>query len=217
MLRRPRPPSVHERAERAYREALGALRAQRWQDGEASLRTALALEPGHIRAREQLARLLRGRGRGAEAIDLYAAGMLENGDYLPFRLNRARLLAETEAWDKALAVLRQEPRPAPAAAPEMYALLAAVQQRRKDFNAAARAYRAALAVRPAESVWWMGLGIALEGAGRSGPARAAYRRALEQNRLSKSLRKYIRQRLASLTGVASPGSAPPKDVAEGEI
>jgi MSHA biogenesis protein MshN len=216
MVRRPRPLSAHEQAERACQKARNALREKRWQDGEAALRAALAVEPGHIQARELLARLLLSRGRGAEAANLYAAGMQERGDYLPFRLNCARLLAEEEAWDRALAVLQQEPRPTPAAAPDLYALLAAVQQRRGAFDAAARAYRAALAVRPEQGVWWMGLGIALEGARQPDPARAAYRRALEHGRLSDTLQRYVRQRLAALAQAESPGQVAIQDAARGE-
>jgi MSHA biogenesis protein MshN len=59
-------------------------------------------------------------------------------------------------------------------------------------------YQVALAARPQEGRWWVGLGISLETQQDGGAARDAYRRALDTGRLTSSLARYAEDRLRAL-------------------
>jgi MSHA biogenesis protein MshN len=164
------------------------------------LRTALAMEPAHTGARDLLLRVLVQQNRQAEVRDLLVEGIREVPQHLPWRIHFAHLLVEEGDLDQARQELTREPRPAVAEAPDLYALLATVHHRQGDYEEAARTYRLLLALRPGQSVWWMGLGIALERAGSYSQAEQAYRQALSRGGLSDGLQAYVRQRLAVLEG-----------------
>lgn len=195
-----------QRAANLCRDGIAALQEGRLPEAEAALRGALAVEPGHMIARDMLLRLLASQQRTADMRTELAAGLREAPGHLPYRLRYARLLIEEGALPEAHEQLLRRPRPAIADAPDLYAMLATLYQRRGQYAEAAQTYRALLAVRPQQALWWMGLGIALEGTSSMEPARQAYRQALDRGGLSAGLQDYIRQRLAVLDRAA--GQAP---------
>jgi MSHA biogenesis protein MshN len=56
-------------------------------------------------------------------------------------------------------------------------------------------YRAATRLAPGDGRWWAGLGIALDGAGRTSEAREAYGKARGQPGLPADLAQHVEQRL----------------------
>jgi MSHA biogenesis protein MshN len=200
LVRQEVQPTPRERADNLFRDGLATLRQGRPQQAETALRTALAIEPAHTGARDLLLRVLMRQNRQAEIRDLLAEGVRDVPHHLPYRIHFARLLVEEGALEQARQELTRDPRPAIAEAPDLYAMLATVHQRRGDYAEAARTYRLLLAVRPEQAVWWMGLGIALEGADSYNQAEQAYRQALSRGGLSAGLQAYVRGRLAVLEG-----------------
>lgn len=192
-----RPYSPEELAENAYREA-AQLRAQgNPAEAERRLKALLASNPKQVKARELLASIQLDSGRWAEAQDTLEQGVAQVPEYLAFRFQLARLYLEHGSDEQALALLesaRREGR----TDPELYGFLAALYQRAGRHADAVKTYQEALALRPVEGKWWLGLGISLEGTKNVSAARDAYRRALESGRLTASLSRYAEDRLRAL-------------------
>jgi len=192
-----RAPAQAEGAAAKLRAGVRLYRSGRPKLGEVRLREALVLDPSLSEARAFLAARLVEAKRAGEALALLEAGLEDDpGDALAARLY-ARLLVEAGEVPRALAVL-EAAAPDIDADPEYHAFIAALLGRLERHGQAAERYRSVLARRPHESVWWMGLAIALEGAGRLQEAAAAYRRA-RAGRLGPRLRRFVDERLAGLS------------------
>ncbi len=190
--------SPRQAADQARQEALSALKRGRERDAEAALRRALAADPDHLPARETLATLLLGQGRISEAAAVLTEGLKSTPGHLPFRKAQARILAGQGESSRALEVLNQGPVPATAADPDFHAMRAALQQRLGLHGEAARGYRELLAVYPAGGIYWLGLGISLEGEGQTSEAADAYREALLRPDLPMTSRDFAGKRLKAL-------------------
>lgn len=201
--------SPRARAANYFRDAGVALQQGRQREAEAALRAALALDPVHVEVRDMLLRLLVQQNRRADYRALLADGLRQDPQYLPYRVQYARLLVQDGALSEARDHLTREPRPPVIEALDLYAMLATVYQRQGQYVEAAQTYRALLAVKPEQSVWWMGLGIALEGATLEDQAQQAYRQAISRGGLSSGLQTYIRQRLTVLgnRGAQAPATS----------
>ncbi len=188
-----RPYSPEELAENAYRDA-SRLRAQgNPAEAERRLKTLLGSSPKQVKARELLVSIQLDGGRWVEAQDTLEQGVAQVPEYLAFRFQLARLYLEHGADAQALTLLesaRREGR----TDPELYAFLAALYQRGGSHADAVKNYQDALALRPVEGKWWLGLGISLEGTKNVPAARAAYHRALESGQLTAALARYAEDR-----------------------
>ena len=190
-------PTDHQRAGTLFHKGITAFRKGRFAMAEQALRAALTIEPGHLRAREALLHLLDRQGHRSQIKTLLAEGLQRVPGHWPHRLRLARLLLEEGSLSRAAIILTSEPLPPTAETPDLHAMLAMVFLRQGRYGKAAETYRALLAAKPEQAVWWMGLGLALEGDRSLDAACKAYGQALVHEGLSEGLQKFIRQRLAA--------------------
>jgi MSHA biogenesis protein MshN len=195
--KRPREVSPQERAEGHYRDALARMTADQNTQAAAELEEALAAWPAHSAARDLLAGIWLRQGRRAAVESLLLEGRRVDPGYLPFTMMLARLYVDGGAESRALALL-ESVQGASAHDPEYLGFLAALLQRAQHHPEAAAAYRAALALRPAEARWWLGLGISLEAMQERSAASQAYARALAGAGLSPDLERYAHARQSAL-------------------
>jgi MSHA biogenesis protein MshN len=91
----------------------------------------------------------------------------------------ARLYAESGQWDAALRVLERSAPHAQRDA-EYQGFAGTVLRQLKRAPEAAEAYRRAITLKPDDGRWWVGLGLALEDAGRRKEAKQAFIAAHER-------------------------------------
>lgn len=188
------PSTAGEAAEERYRKALTLIRKDRENQARPLLEEAIELSPGHVAARETLAALLSDAGQNQEAEAVLRAGRALNPDHAWFALSLARLQAARGDTEGAAATL-QSGMGARGVNAEYHATLAALLVRLKQYPDAARQYEQALGLQPVQGTWWMGLGLAMEGQGKSDEARSAYRRALTAGNLPDKLAEFVRAKL----------------------
>ncbi len=184
------PLSPEAAAEANYRKAVALLQKDRAPQAQPLLEEALILHPGHVAARQTLVAVLVESGRLADAEGVLRTGRQVSPDHAWFALSLAKLQAARGDPAAAAATL-QGGLGARGVDAEYHALLAAVLVQLEKHGDAARHYRAALALRPDEARWWVGLGMALAAQGNAQEARAAYRRALESGTLPDSLANFV--------------------------
>ncbi len=190
-----KPLTPDERAESEYRLAASALQQKRTGEAESRLRTALAAQPSHLKARELLAGLALQGGRWREAQSLLEQGVALHPNHYPFAQLLARSYVDHGQEQKALALLEKS-RAAAGGDPEYLAFLATLYQRAGRQDDAARNFNEALRQRPQEGRWWLGLAISLEAVEKWKESTEAYQRAVTSGSLDKQLLQYSQQRLA---------------------
>ncbi len=192
-----------QRVENAYRRALGQLEDGRVSEALAGLQQTLQLDPRHQGARETLVRLLLEAQRPDEAARQLQLSLALD----PKQPAQAMMLARLQL-DKAnggAAALDTLMRSLPYASDsgEYHAFLAGVLQREQRYREASEHYQQALQTAPDNSVWWMGLGIALQADNHPAQARQAFERAKGLQTLSPQLQAFVERKLVQLTASAA--------------
>lgn len=190
-----RQATPEEDAETHYRKAIAQVRAGRDAQARPLLEAALQAFPRHIAARQMLATLLSESGQDREAEAVLNEGRAVAPEEAWFALALARLQAARGDTAGAAASLLdgQSGRGVDA---EYRATLAGLLVNLGRHAEAARQYELALDLQPGQGSWWVGLGLALEGQGRTGDALAAYRRALAAGNLPETLLSFVREKNA---------------------
>ena len=184
-----------QRAENAYRRALGVLEDGRVTEAIATLQAALQIEPRHEAARQTLVGLLIEAGRPDDAIRQLQAALTLDARQPALAMLLARL--QLERGGPAIDTLTRT-LPYAAGNGEYHAFLAGVLQREGRTREAAEHYQAALKRAPGNGVWWMGLGIALQADKRDAESRAAFAQAEASGTLSPELQAFVARRLGQL-------------------
>ncbi len=197
--KRIRPLRPEQQAEKAYQEGYRLLQRGDRDGAERKWREALGHEPRHIASREGLVGLYLSQGRNVEAGELLAKGLEYHPGYGQFALLAARLQMENGQTAAALAIL-EKALEADNQSADFLAFLAALYQREKLYDKSVAAYQRALTLQPRNAVWWMGIGISLEGAGKPKEALTAYREARKSGNLPPNLAQYVEGRLQVLEG-----------------
>ncbi|MEW7847079.1 tetratricopeptide repeat protein [Massilia aurea] len=184
-----------QRAENAYRRALGVLEDGRVTEAIATLQAGLQIDPRHEASRQTLVGLLIEAGRPDDAMRQLQAALAIDARQPALAMLLARLQLERggPAIDTLMRTL-----PYAAGNGEYHAFLAGVLQREGRAREAADNYQAALKRAPGNGVWWMGLGIALQAERRDAEAAAAFAQAQASGTLSPELQAFVERRLGQL-------------------
>jgi MSHA biogenesis protein MshN len=192
-----------QRVENEYRRALAQLQDGRVSDAMLALQQTLQLDPRHQGARETLVRLLLEAQRPDEAARQLQLSLTLDPKQPAQAMMLARLqLDKANGGAVALDTLMRS-LPYAADSGEYQAFLAGVLQREQRYREASEHYQLALQAAPDNSVWWMGLGIALQADNHPAQARQAYERAKSLQTLSPQLQAFVERKLVQLTAAAA--------------
>jgi len=192
-----RQPSSRELAENEYRKATASLHQGRLAEAQEGFEAALNLYPGYNGARQALVGLLVEAKKFPEAERVLQDGLAQSPAQIGFAMALARLQVDRGDTAQAAATLRKGLDYAQGS-PEYIAFFAAVLQRQGRHEEAIEQFQAALRLKPASGVWWLGLGISLQSANRTADAQEAFRRARATNNLSPELSAFADQRIRQL-------------------
>nr|WP_314544775.1 tetratricopeptide repeat protein [uncultured Massilia sp.] len=183
------------RAEAAYRRALDRLQDGRIGETVAALEEALRIDPRHDAARQTLVGLLIEDGRPDEAIHQLELGLAQDPRQPALAMLLARLQIERGAGG-----IETLMRTLPYAGndPDYHAFLGGALERQQRHREAAEQYLVAVRGAPANGVWWMGLGIALQGDKRNADALDAFRKARASGALNAELAAFVDRRIQQL-------------------
>lgn len=164
----------------------------------AQLRMILQRQPTDLHARALLASVLLSDNDASQADSVINAGLQRMPHYAPFTNIKARILMQQGQYARAIGVLNQAT-PELDQNPDYYALLAALYQQSQKYMLAAQLYHQLVHFDPANGIWWMGLGIALESAEKNNAALEAFQHALKGVGLSPSTKAYVQQQVDKLS------------------
>jgi MSHA biogenesis protein MshN len=190
-------PTPRELAEGEFRKASALLQQSRFAEAQEGFQAALAAYPAHHGARQGLVGLLLESRRYPEAERVLSEGIALAPSQLGFVMTLARLQLDRGEGAQAVATLKKGLEHGQGSA-DYVAFLAALQQRQGRHDEAIEQFAAALRMRPANGVWWLGLGISLQAVNRAAEAQEAYSRARSTNSLSPELAAFAEQRLKQL-------------------
>jgi MSHA biogenesis protein MshN len=182
-------------AENAYRRGLAALQDGRVSEAMSGLQAALRINPRHEAARQTLVSLLIENNRGDEAMTQLQQALTLDPRQPALAMLLARLQIE-RGKTGIEALLRTLPYAAGNG--EYHAFLGGALQRQNRFREAAEQYQTALRTTPNNAVWWMGLGMALQGEKRNAEAADAFRQAKALGTLPPDLQAFVERRLLQL-------------------
>jgi len=191
------PLNQQEQAETLYQDALQAITDNQATRAIRKLQTVLHLTPDNIKARETLATLLAKLGKNNQANQIIVTGLARDPDNLELVQLQTHILVEQNKIKPALVILQQHA-PVIDQAPDYYAYMASLYQRDGDYMIAAQIYDDLVKIDPSQSLWWVGLGVAFESAGKNSAAVEAYNHALEGS-LDVQTRSFVQHKLTSLS------------------
>lgn len=186
--------AVELNVDQLYQQALNLAESGQVYNSIHQLAALVDKHPDYHAARESLVSLLLQQGSEEKAKEFLSVGLHLQPYYPPFVELKARMLVDKGQVMEALDLLRKAP-PAFNANPEYYAFIAALYQRLGQLTAAEKLYAQLTSLHPEKGAWWLGLGITLEGQGKSAQAIEAYNRADSSADLSPELRGYVGTRL----------------------
>ena len=192
-----------QRVENDYRRALAQLQEGRVSEAMAALQQTLQLDPRHQGARETLVRLLLEAQRPDEAARQLQLSLALDPKQPAQAMMLARLQLDKPNGGPAALETLMRSLPYAADNGDYRAFLAGVLQREQRYREAAEHYQLALQAAPDNSVWWMGLGIALQADNHPAQARQAFERAKGLQTLSPQLQAFVERKLVQLTAATA--------------
>ncbi len=186
--------SPRERAEAEYRKAIASVNQGRIAEALDSLRNALRQDGLHSASRQLLVRLLLEAKRPDEAVLVLQDGLQIQPAQLGWAMSLARMQVDRGDLAGAWQTLNYS-LPAAGNSADYQGFAAHVLQRLGRHREAVEHYQVATRLSPGEGRWWLGLGLAFEGEGRSTEAREAFLRAKSSGTLNAELSALVDQKL----------------------
>lgn len=186
-----------ELAENEYRKATGLLNQGRAAEAQQGFEATLRLHPEYHPARQALVGMLLEARKYGDAERVLQEGLALAPAQIGFAATLARLEVDRGDTVKAIATLKQGLDYAQNSA-DYRAFLAALLQRQGQHEEAVEQFQAALRLKPALGVWWLGLGMSLQAVNRTADAQEAYRRARSAPNIHPELAALADQRLRQL-------------------
>jgi MSHA biogenesis protein MshN len=180
-----------QRAVLLLRQAHESAQAGQPRAAVAQAREALALDPTLAGARLLAAVLEHETGASERAAQLLRDGLAREPRDGAQALLLARVQIAQGDGSGALATLEQHP----VRSAEADGLRGGILTQQGDYARALGAYESAARQQPANPMWWLGLGVALDGEGHAQRARQAYARALAIGLPRDDLTQYADRRL----------------------
>ncbi|WP_411166576.1 putative PEP-CTERM system TPR-repeat lipoprotein [Aeromonas sp. DSM 116730] len=190
--------SEPELAALAERKATTAMAKGQMREAQDNYYQVLVHDPHNQGAREQLAGLLYGEGRLAEASQVLEEGLRLDPAQADLRLLLARVAISGGDRQKALDWLTGY-QPDLAANLDYYATWAGLAQELGQPAQASELYVKLLRQQPDQGRWWLGLGVAEDGQGHRQRALDAYGNAQLHGNLGEASTRWLEQRIAELT------------------
>lgn len=186
--------SPAQRAQLLYQQGMEMMSTGHGRMALERLQQALVIQPTLMAARVQAVTLLGEHGQHAEAEALARDGLALAPGEAQLSYLLARSLAGQGDAPGALAVLDRSASPGP----DAFGLRAGLLSQQGDFRRASADYEKAVRLQPGNSLWWLGLGVALEAQGQPQQARRVYARAQSLGMDSHDLNVFLDQKLAAL-------------------
>jgi MSHA biogenesis protein MshN len=192
-----RQPTQQELAENEYRKATGLLHQRLPAEAQQGFEAALQLQPEHHAARQGLVGLLLETRKFSDAERVLQEGLALAPAQSGFTITLARLQVHRGDVAEGVATLKRGFDYGRGNA-DYHAFLAALHQRLGQHEEAVEQFQAALRLKPAPGVWWLGLGMSLQAVNRTADAQDAYRRARSAANIQPDLAALAEQRLKQL-------------------
>jgi|GEM_PF-2850220 len=184
------PLTQQQRSSQAYQEALYLLDQNSSDQAIVKLREAVKSAQEHPEVYEALITLLMQNNRLDEVDKVLNNAIKDFPEYTRFGQVKAYVLAQKGKTEQALQLLIKN-MPDINQDPDYYAFVASLYQQQGQFILAAQLYNRLLKIQPRRSMWWVGLGIALDGAEKDAAAQEAYRRASIIGDLSPAVQTFV--------------------------
>lgn len=189
--------SANQRADNEFRLASEHFNKGQMSQAIEGFSRALAADPRHDAARQSLVGVLLNAKRAAEAERILSERLATAPDHAGFATILARLQAERGDAEGALATLGAT-LPWATGNASYHATMAALHARQGQHAQAITHYQTALRLSPNAGVWWMGLGLSFQAAGRNAEAVEALQRARSGENISAELVAYVEQKIRQL-------------------
>ncbi len=192
-----RQSTQQELAENEYRKATGLLHRGSPAEAQQGFEAALQLQPEYHAARQGLVGLLLENRKFSDAERVLQDGLAVAPAQSGFFITLARLQVHRGDVAEGVATLKSGLEHGRGNA-DYHAFLAALLQRQGQHEAAVEQFQAALRLKPAPGVWWLGLGMSLQAVNRTADAQEAYLRARGAANIQPELAALAEQRLKQL-------------------
>lgn len=187
--KKPIPLPPEQQAAQHYQEIQQLLTQNNIQEAISRLRLFVADFPNHLQACETLVSLLIKEGRLQKAQEILTVALNRHGDHHPFIKLKAYILAKQNETSSAIALLQKFLSTTDDI--DYLSLLAALYLQEKEFMSAALLYDHLTKIQPQTASWWLGLGVALEHAGKKNAAKEAYRQARTKSDTTSDLAQFL--------------------------
>jgi MSHA biogenesis protein MshN len=189
-----RDETPRQRAQTLYRQGADLAATGHVRQAVDLALDALKADPTYSEARQFAVSLLYEQQRLVEAEALARDGLSMSRQQSQLAYLLARMMADRGSNEAAVELLDQQTN----LSPDGYGLRAGILSQAGNFKRASQDYQSAVMQQPDNSLWWLGLGVALEALGQSQEARRVYAKAQSLGMDRPDLTAFIDQKLKAL-------------------